>query len=88
MGTNTQYHPCMVNAYNKMQTGITLPHISAHILRHTACTRMSEAGMDHKVMQEIMGHNRMDITMNVYTHVTQERLHEEIKKMDRIRLAV
>lgn len=78
----------IVNAYNKMQTGITLPHISAHILRHTACTRMSEAGMDPKVMQEIMGHNRMDITMNVYTHVTQERLHEEIKKMDRIRLAV
>lgn len=28
-----------------------LPHISSHILRHTACTRMAEAGIDVKILQ-------------------------------------
>lgn len=32
-----------------------LPHISSHILRHTACTRMAEQGIDVKVLQYIIG---------------------------------
>lgn len=78
----------IVNAYNRKENGLRLPHISAHILRHTACTRMSEAGVDPKVIQEIMGHSQINITMNVYTHVTEDRLHDEIKKLEEIRLVV
>ena len=33
-----------------------LPKVSAHIMRHTACTRMAEKRMDVKVLQYIMGH--------------------------------
>ena len=59
-----------------------LPHITAHILRHTACTRMMEIGINMKVIQYIMGHSDIGITMNIYTHVTSNRLHEEIKKLE------
>ena len=51
-----------------------LPEISAHVLRHTACTRMAEAGMDVKVLQKIMGHSRAEITMNVYNHADFTRI--------------
>lgn len=64
-----------------------LPHISAHILRHTGCTRMAEAGIDIKTLQYIMGHEDIKITMNIYNHVDMNRVGEEIKKMDRYKEA-
>ncbi len=42
---------------------VLLPMISNHILRHTGCTRMAEAGMDVKVLQTIMGHSDPAVTM-------------------------
>lgn len=55
----------IVNAFNKYETAKAqnerreadlLPHISSHIFRHTACTRMAESGIDIKILQYIMGH--------------------------------
>ena len=43
---------------------------------------MAEAGMDVKVLQMIMGHSDPAVTMKVYNHVDQERLKEEIRKID------
>lgn len=45
-----------------------LPHITPHVCRHTFCTNMAGAGMDPKVLQYIMGHSEIEVTMNVYTH--------------------
>ena len=66
----------IVNSYNKTvkcEGEEKLPKISAHILRHTACTRMAESGIDVKVLQYIMGHNSINVTMEVYNHVSVER---------------
>ena len=62
-----------------------LPNITAHILRHTACTRMAEAGMDQRTLQEIMGHSNLAITMKVYNHVDDKRMRDEIEKFDKKR---
>ena len=43
-------------------------HISARILRHTTCTRLTESGLEPKVLQYIMGHANVSITPDVYTH--------------------
>lgn len=74
----------IVNAHNRME-GIEekLPSISAHTMRHTFCTRMSENGIDIKALQYIMGHANINITMQVYNHVTDmARIEREISKMD------
>lgn len=80
----------IVNAHNKQirDDEVFLPHISAHILRHTGCTRMAEKGIDAKALQAIMGHSDISITMNVYTHVTTKRLHEEIEKSEKVNLVL
>lgn len=76
-----------VNRYNHREDKkLELPHISAHNLRHTGCTRMAEAGMDLKVLQYIMGHNDMSVTMEVYNHVLDERKRKEMDKLEKIRL--
>lgn len=76
----------IVNRYNKTVGEIELPHISAHILRHTGCTRMAEAGIDPKVLQYIMGHSKISVTMDIYNHVSTERNRKEMGKLERIRL--
>jgi len=47
---------------------------------------MSEAGVDPKVLQYIMGHSRIAVTMEVYNHVSQERNRKEMDKLEKIRL--
>lgn len=76
----------IVNRYNCTTREKELPHISAHNLRHTGCTRMAEAGIDPKVLQYIMGHSKISVTMEVYNHVSSERNRKEIDKLEKIRL--
>jgi integrase len=82
----------IVNAYNKKETVLAekekrepelMPHISAHTLRHTGCTRMGESNVNPKVMQYVMGHSDIDVTMNVYNHISDKgRVEAEMSKMD------
>ena len=71
----------IVDTINKIYD-INFPRISAHILRHTGCTRMAESGMDPKVLQYIMGHSSIEVTMDVYNHIDEERSHREINRID------
>lgn len=76
----------IVNKYNSTVGEMELPHISAHNLRHTGCTRMAEAGIDPKVLQYIMGHSKISVTMEIYNHISTERNRKEMDKMEKIRL--
>ena len=45
---------------------VLLPNFSCHILRHTFATRLCEAGVNLKVIQDILGHVDVSTTMNIY----------------------
>lgn len=51
-----------------------------HSLRHTFATRCFEHNMNPKVVQKLMGHSNINITLNIYTHVMESRMEEEITK--------
>ena len=36
--------------------------------------------MNPKVVQKLMGHSNINITLNIYTHVMESRMEEEITK--------
>ena len=59
--------------YKKLHPDKPLPHITPHVYRHTFCTNMVNAGMDVKVLQYIMGHSEIDVTLNIYTHMNYDR---------------
>lgn len=71
----------LVNRYNQTRE-IKLPAISPHILRHTACTRFCEAGLDIKVVQYLMGHSDIRTTMRIYNHTNPERVMVGIQQLN------
>ncbi len=62
---------------------VLLPRFSCHILRHTFTTRMCEAGVNIKVMQEVLGHKDISTTMNIYADVTKELETTEFENLNR-----
>ena len=61
---------------------LLLPNFSCHSLRHTFATRMCEAGVNLKAMQDILGHADYTTTMNIYTDATEELKESEISELD------
>lgn len=57
-----------------------LPKFSCHALRHTFATRLCEAGVNIKVIQDTLGHSDITTTMNIYTDATSELKELEFKK--------
>ena len=54
---------------------------SGHTLRHTFATRCFEAGVQAKVVQSYLGHATLKMTMDLYTHVTEERAAADIERI-------
>lgn len=61
-----------------------LPNITFHDLRHTYATRLFEKGVNPKIVQEILGHSNISITLNTYTHVSEEIKKEVSEKINNI----
>ena len=46
-----------------------LPDIRFHDLRHSAATLLLSMGVHPKVVQEILGHSEISMTLDTYSHV-------------------
>ena len=55
--------------------------ITPHVFRHTFCTKMAMSGMNPKVLQYIMGHGDISVTMNTYTHVNYDNAKDEMERL-------
>ena len=55
-----------------------IERFSMHTLRHTYATRCIEAGMRPKTLQMLLGHSNINITMNLYVHVTDDEKKKEV----------
>jgi len=61
---------------------VLLPNFSCHSLRHTFTTRLCEAGTNIKLMQDILGHQDISTTMNIYADVTKELREKELGNLE------
>jgi integrase len=55
---------------HKLLASAGLPRIRIHDLRHTVATHHLARGENPKVVQELLGHSTITLTMDTYSHVT------------------
>ncbi len=63
---------------------VLLPRFSCHSLRHTFTTRMCEAGVNIKVIQDALGHSDISTTLNIYADVTKELKKKEFEGLEAV----
>lgn len=59
-----------------------LPRITLHGLRHTHATELLMRGVHPKVVQERLGHARISITLDTYSHVIPNMQHDAAELID------
>lgn len=67
---------------NMDKNDIFVEKFTPHTFRHTFATRAIENGMNPKTLQKILGHSTLQMTMDLYCHVTDDTLFNEMKKME------
>ncbi|HVB25217.1 MAG TPA: site-specific integrase [Ktedonobacteraceae bacterium] len=59
-----------------------LPDIRFHDLCHSAATLLLSEGVHPKVVQELLGHNNISMTMDVYSHVLPGMQQDAISRLN------
>ncbi|PFE05266.1 hypothetical protein COE15_05675 [Bacillus cereus] len=59
-----------------------LPPLPIHSLRHTHAVLQLEAGVSMKYLQERLGHGSMQITSDVYSHISKKLDKEAMNKFE------
>lgn len=62
----------LLREYSRLISKAGLPKISFHDLPHTHATIMFEICVHPKVVAERLGHSRVGITLDLYSHVNQD----------------
>ena len=75
-----KYFQHAVEKYNRIYR-VQLPKITPHVCRHTYCSNMAKSGMNPKVLQYLMGHSDISVTLNTYTHLKLDDAKEEMEKL-------
>jgi len=59
-----------------------IEQLGLHVLRHTFATRLFERGANPKSVSTLLGHSKVGITLDIYTHVEPEQMKETIKLLE------
>src|SRR5258707_7738245 len=72
----------VVEEFKKLLNRAGLPNIRFHDLRHSAATLLLSLGVHPKVVQELLGHTQISMTMDVYSHVLPGMQQDAMSKLD------
>lgn len=72
-GSTTPVEPrTMQYRFKKYAKQLGLTYSNPHVLRHTFATQCIKLGFDAKTLSELLGHSRVEITLNRYVHSSDE----------------
>lgn len=68
--------------FDRLLKDAGLPDVRFHDLRHSAATILLSMGIHPKVVQEILGHSQISMTLDTYSHVLPSMQQEAMDKLD------
>ena len=58
-----------------------LPHIRFHDLRHSAATLLLTLDIHPKIVQELLGHSQIFVTLGIYSHILPTLQEEAMRQL-------
>lgn len=59
--------------FQKVLENVGFPHMRFHDLRHSCASILYDKGWNVKDIQEWLRHSKLETTMNIYTHISEQR---------------
>jgi len=85
VGTPLYPHLVVQRSFKKLLRKAGLPlDTRFHDLRHTAATLLLTKGVHPKIVQELLGHSSISITLDTYSHVLPNMQSEAVRAMEDI----
>ncbi len=72
----------LANARLENRIPMLMEHIHPHTLRHSFATRCFEADISPKTVQMLLGHANIQITLDLYTHVSEAKKLQDMQKLN------
>ena len=79
---NIKVTTCKKKKVNNTYVNLKTSTVNTHMLRHTFATRCIEASMNPAVLQKILGHKDIQVTLNTYTSIFNKYKEQEIEKVE------
>ena len=73
----------VVDVLKKLLQRAGLPDIRFHDLRHSAATLLFKMNVHPKIVQELLGHSNISITLDIYSHVLPGMQKDAISNLDK-----
>ncbi len=71
-----------IKRIQKNNPDLIFEKMTPHCFRHTFATRYLEAGVPLKTVSALLGHTQLQLTTDLYMHVTQEALFDGVKQYE------
>ena len=85
VGTTISVHNLHNRSWKPLLVRAELPHTTRfHDLRHTCATLLLTKGVHPKIVQEMLGHSSITITLDTYSHVLPNMQQKAVEAMEDI----
>ena len=82
VGTPLNRHNLFRRSFKPLLRRAGLPDLPFHALRHSFATLMLSGREHPKVVQEMLGHSRINTTLDFYSHVLPDMQREAVDRLD------
>ena len=72
------------HCFDRQEARLGLPPIRVHDCRHTCATMLLSKGVHPKIVQEILGHSQIRLTLDTYSHVLPTMQEEAVNTLERV----
>jgi integrase len=72
----------VIDRFKTLLKKANLPEIRFHDLRHSAAIILLSMGVVPKIVQELLGHNQINMTMDIYSHVLPTMQMDAVNKLN------